>query len=279
MNPTANTYTCPRCGERLPAGMTRCDACGAYIVPSSGGHSSGGQHAGGAPRSGKTASAGHSHASRSGAAMPTWAFLLIGLVVGGAVGYALRAAVAPRDDSGMPTGPADIMAGQTGSGTMEGRMGGGMGGGMPGGAEQTQMLPGVIEALGKYRTTLADDPKNIEANTGIGNLMFDSGKWDKAIEHYTVVLDKEPANADVRVDRAIAYHSLGQNDKALTDMKRVTKEKPDHKNAWLNLGVVAGAMGDRKTNIEAWERYLKLEGSGPHSDAIRGELAKLKSAS
>jgi len=206
--------------------------------------------------------------------MPPWAFLLIGLVVGGAVGYSLRAAVAPRDDGGMATGPADIMAGQTGAG-----MGGPMGGGMGGGMEQTQMLPGVIEALGKYRATLADDPTNVEANIGMGNLMFDSGKWDKAIEHYTAALDKDPANADARVDRAIAYHTLGQNDKALVEMKKVTKEKPDHKNAWLNLGVVAGAMGDRKTNIEAWERYLTLEPTGPHSDAIRGELAKLKSGS
>ena len=214
--------------------------------------------------------------------LPPWTFLLIGLVVGGAVGYALRAAVAPRDDGGMPTGPADIMAGQTGAGTgggMGGDMASRMGGGMGGGMEQTQMLPGVIESLGKYRATLADDPTNLEANIGIGNLMFDSGKWDKAIEHYTAALGKEPTNADVRVDRAIAYHTLGQNDKALGEMKRVTKEKPDHKNAWLNLGVVAGAMGDRKSNIEAWERYLKLEPTGPHSDAIRGELAKLKSGS
>jgi hypothetical protein len=274
MSQTSNTFTCPRCGERLPAGMTRCDACGAYIVPSSGGTSSSGREPAGAPRSGKAAHHAPSRASRAG--LPPWAFLVIGLVAGGAVGYALRAAVAPRDDGGMPTGPSDIMAGATGAGPGAGA---GMGGGMSGGMEQTQMLPSVIEALGKYRATLADDPTNVEANIGIGNLMFDSGKWDKAIEHYTTALEKDPSNADARVDRAIAYHSLGQDEKALAEMKRVTKERPDHKNAWLNIGVVAGSMGDRKLNIEAWERYLKLEPTGPHSDAIRGELEKLKSGS
>ncbi|HEU4726147.1 MAG TPA: tetratricopeptide repeat protein [Candidatus Eisenbacteria bacterium] len=245
--------------------MTRCDACGAYIVPESGGHSGGAPRGAASPRSGKGAS--HAPAPRGGGGIPPWAFLVIGLVVGGAVGYALRAAVAPRDDSGMATGPADIMAGATGAGAPAGGM------------EQTQMLPGVIEALGKYRTTLASDPTNVEANVGIGNLMFDSGKWDQAIEHYSTALDKDPTLADVRVDRAIAYHTIGQNDKALAEMKRVTKEKPDHKNAWLNMGVVAGALGDRKTNIEAWETYLKLEPTGPHSDAIRGELAKVKAGS
>ncbi len=199
--------------------------------------------------------------------MPGWAFLVIGLVVGGAVGYSLRAAVTPRADGGMPTGPADVMSGG-------GAMGGGMGGsGMP----SNQMLPEVIEALAKYRNALAENPNDLQANIGMGNMMFDSNKWDKAIEHYSKALEVDPKNADVRVDRAIAYHSLGQNDKALADMKQVTREQPTHKNAWLNLGVVAGAMGDKKTNIEAWEQYLKLEPSGPHSEAIRGELARLKS--
>jgi predicted Zn-dependent protease len=138
------------------------------------------------------------------------------------------------------------------------------------------MLPQVIEALAKYRNVLAEDPTNVEANVGMGNMMFDSGKWDKAVEYYTVALKKDPRNADVAVDRAIAYHSLGQESQALAELKRVTREHPDHTNAWLNLGVVAGAMGDNKMNIEAWEKYLKLEPTGPHSDAIRSELAKLK---
>ncbi|HET9950481.1 MAG TPA: tetratricopeptide repeat protein [Candidatus Eisenbacteria bacterium] len=278
MSQPTNTFTCPRCGERLPAGFTRCDACGAYIVPSSGGHGGlqgaqqGGQQGGGARQQRPQPK----HAPQSSAGLPPWAFLVIGLIAGGAVGYALRTAVTPQMEGGAPRGPADVMGG----GDMGGDpMGGGMGGGAmgaPGGMQQTQMLPQVIEALAKYRNTLASDPTNVEANVGMGNLMFDSGKWDKAIEHYSAALEKDPKNPDVRVDRAIAYHSIGQDAQALDDLKRVTRENPTHKNAWLNLGVVAGAMGDNKTNIAAWEQYLKLDPSGQHSDAIKSELAKLK---
>ena len=280
MSQPSNTFTCPRCGERLPAGFTRCDACGAYIVPSSGGHQGGqqsGQQGGGAkPRQPAR------HAPQSSAGLPPWAFLVIGLLAGGVVGYALRTAVTPRMEGGAPRGPADVMAGGgMGGGDMGGGdMGGGpMGGGAmgaPGGMQQSQMLPQVIEALAKYRNVLAEDPTNVEANTGMGNMMFDSGKWDKAVEYYTTALTKDPKNADVRVDRAICYHSLGQEAQALADLKQVTREQPTHKNAWLNLGVVAGAMGDNKTNIAAWEQYLKLDPSGQHSDAIKSELAKLK---
>lgn len=222
----------------------------------------------------------------TGASMNAWAFLLVGLVLGGAVGYALRTAVAPREEGGMPRGPADIMAGAANAGGADAanaggadagaRQAGGETGGAPPGMDKTQMMPQVIEALAKYRNTLADDPTNVEANIGMGNLMFDSGKWDKAIEHYTAALRKDPNNGDVRVDRGIAYHEKGQNDLALADMKRVTRENPKHVNAWLNLGVVAGAMGDTKTNKSAWEMYLKLEPAGQHADAIRAELAKVK---
>jgi DNA-directed RNA polymerase subunit alpha len=106
--------------------------------------------------------------------------------------------------------------------------------------------------------------------------MFDSNKWDQAIEHYSKALEVDPKNADVRVDRAIAYHSVGQNEKAAEEMRRVTQEQPSHRNAWLNLGVVAGALGDKKTNIEAWERYLELDPNGAHAAAIRAELQKVK---
>jgi hypothetical protein len=279
MSQPTNTFTCPRCGERLPAGFTRCDACGAYIVPSSGGQggqpgaTSGGSHGGSQRARGPQKSAGGS------GPLPAWAFLVIGLIAGGAVGYALRAAVTPRMEGGAPMGPSDVMAGGGGGGPMDAGMGGGMGGAMGGGAggmDKTQMLPQVIEALAKYRNTLADDPGNVEANIGMGNMMFDSGKWDQAVEFYTTALKKDPKNTDVAVDRAIAYHSLGQDTKAIEELRRITREHPDHKNAWLNLGVVAGSMGDTKTNITAWEKYLKLEPSGPHSDAIKSELAKMK---
>lgn len=248
---------CPRCGERLPEGATRCDACGAYIVPhpSSAAPSATGkrpQGPGPGPRRAPV---------RTGSA--PWIYLLVGLVVGGAVGYALRSGVGPREDGGAPMGPADVM-----SGGAPGGAGMGAGGGP---------MPSDISAqVQRYRSALTMDPNDVQAHIGLGNLMFDSNQWDKAIEHYTKALELDPKNPDVRVDRAIAYHSLGQDPKAKEEMLRVTKERPEHKNAWLNLGVVSQATGDKATAIRAWEQYVKLEPTGPHSAAIRDELNRLK---
>lgn len=263
MTSNADTFPCPRCGERLPAGLTRCDACGAYVVPT--------------PEVTPSSTAKPAHAG--GTPAIAWLLLVVGLICGGAVGYALRGAVGPRLDGGMPTGPADIMGGMTGAGERGAMDGGGMGGGSSGSPAAPQMPPQVTAMVQQYRQTLARDPGNVEANIGFGNLLFDSGQWQRAVEHYQRALEKTPGNADVRVDMGIALHNLGQNEQARKEMERVTRERPTHLNAWLNLGVVAATLDDRAGAIRAWEQYLKLAPNGEHAAAIRAQLEELKKAS
>jgi len=81
------------------------------------------------------------------------------------------------------------------------------------------------------------------------------------------------------VDMAIAHHNLGQNELALSELKRATQDFPEHRNAWLNLGVVSANVGDNATAIKAWERYLVLDPNGPHAASVREEIARLKQGS
>jgi hypothetical protein len=213
----------------------------------------------------------HSPGRRHGGGIPTtaWIFLLIGLICGGAVGYSLRAASGPRTEGGMPSGPADIMAGMGAGGPA-------MGGGGSGSPPPSGKPANVMAMVQQYRGTLAKDPADLQANIGLANLLFDSGQWQKAVDHYERALEKDPKNPDVRVDMAIALHNLGQDPRAVEEMKRVTRESPAHKMAWLNLGVVSSGMGDRATAIQAWERYLTLDPNGPHATSIREQIEHLK---
>ena len=268
---TAQLIHCPRCGESLPVGTTRCDGCGAYLVPAPAaptrgpGHEA--PHGAGSARARGGAPPAKGKRPADSRVIPGIAYVLLtaGLVVGGLIGYTLRGSIGPHDESGAaPAGPADLMAGGTGA---PGAAMGGGGGAMP---------ADVMQKVQEYHAALQRDPNDLQAHIGLGNLLFDSSQWEKAIAHYTSALERDPKNGDVRVDRAIAYHNLGQDTQAVADMERVTRENPTHKNAWLNLGVVTAAMGDRKTAIRAWERYLALEPSGERSDQIREELARIK---
>jgi cytochrome c-type biogenesis protein CcmH/NrfG len=149
---------------------------------------------------------------------------------------------------------------------------GGMGGAPP-------SMPGpVMQMVASYKAALQKNPKDLDALIGLANLEFDSGQWEHAIDYYSRALAIDGTNPDVRVDRAIAYHSSGQNDVAKKELLRVTREKPDHKNAWLNLGVVNRELGDRAGALAAWERYLKLDPQGEHAAVVRQEIEALKQA-
>ena len=273
--------TCPRCGESLPPTLDRCDACGADLRARAAGAPSAAalEQRAGARRASEVGRGerqrgrpgGGAAARRESEGVPgvAWLLLVVGLAVGGMVGFALHSAIGPRGEAGMPAGPADILAG-------------GSGGGAPGagaGAGAPQGMPAqVVQMVQAYKAALAKNPKDLEANIGLGNLEFDSAQWEKAIDYYTRSLAIDPRNADVRVDRAIAYHSSGQNDLAKKELLRVTREKPDHKNAWLNLGIVMRETGDLTGAAGAWERYLELDPNGEHAADIRQELANLKQA-
>ena len=193
-----------------------------------------------------------------------WLLLVVGLAVGGMVGFALHSAVGPRAESGMPQGPADIMAGAQEPPTA--------------GSAPAQMPGPVMQMVQGYKQALAKNPKDLDALVGLANLEFDSQQWAHAIDYYSRALAIDGKNADVRVDRAIAYHAVGQNDLAKKELARVIREKPDHKNAWLNLGVVNRELGDRAGAIKAWERYLEMDPQGEHAADVRQEIESLKRA-
>src|SRR6185295_18221993 len=123
---------CPRCGESLPATLDVCDACGAEL----GQTASRAVPAPPAPRAGAERKRGAPAPKRDAIPGIAWLLLVVGLAVGGMVGFALHSAVGPRAESEMPQGPADIMAGN--SGAPEG--GSGMGG-APGSAPQSMPAP------------------------------------------------------------------------------------------------------------------------------------------
>lgn len=274
---TPSDFNCPRCGERLPAGFTRCDACGAHVVPPEAASPAGQETRGSAPRQAH-GGAGPRARNAKGAARGTssamtgsgWMLLVVGLLCGGALGYTLHGAVGPREHGEMPSGPADVMSGMTGGGMGDGAAPGGAPAGMP---------KDIQAMVAELKERLAKDPNDAEANVAMGNLLFDSGQWQRATEYYQHALDKNPSDADVRVDMAIAYHQLGQNERARDEMERVTREDPKHPNAWLNLGVVSAALGDNARAVRAWQEYLKLEPNGTHAAAIRAQIEDLKRGS
>ena len=139
-------------------------------------------------------------------------------------------------------------------------------------------LPADLQKqIDTLRSILRDDPKNLKVLIQLGNLYFDTGQFDQAIENYSKALEIDPKNADVRTDLGIMYRKKGEYDRAIAEFEKAAEANPKHVNSRYNLGIVLlHDKGDIKGAIKAWEDYLRVEPTGPRADNIRNQMGKMK---
>ncbi len=154
----------------------------------------------------------------------TWWFnLLIGLMVGLAVGYALAEL--------QPVPPAKaILKGMEAAGAQT--------------APDRQPTPSasgnpqIEQQIAQLERALAERPDDPDLMTALGNLNYDAQRWDEARRWYERVLEKRPRDASVLTDLAVAYRHLGQPERALELLGRALEADPEKWQALYNTVVV-----------------------------------------
>jgi tetratricopeptide (TPR) repeat protein len=123
-------------------------------------------------------------------------------------------------------------------------------------------------------------PENADYKTRIGNLYYDLGRYDKAIEAYQQSLALNPRDANVETDMATCLHQLGQHDRALETLDRVLAYRPGFTQAMLNKGVVLFAgKNDRAGAIGVWEELLRANPELPQRAELEARIKQLKTPS
>jgi tetratricopeptide (TPR) repeat protein len=144
--------------------------------------------------------------------------------------------------------------------------------------------------VAQLRSEAERDPRNAEPRVQLGNLYFDSERFEEAAQWYLAALDINPRNVDVSTDLGIAYYYTNQPDRALQQFDRSLAIDPKHSKTLLNVGVVrAWGKQDLEGAAKAWERVIEvapdseeaarakqgLDGiRAAHPDAGRGAGAK-----
>ncbi len=143
-----------------------------------------------------------------------------------------------------------------------------------GGAASTdsQTQAQILQLKDKIKKT----PAKVTAKDYIelGNLYYDTAKYQNAITYYEKGLKLDPKNYDASTDLGASYYALKQNDKALEIFKQVTADKPDQAMAWFNMGIVYQAKNDTPNMKFAWERFLALQPTGNLADQVRSQLSQ-----
>jgi tetratricopeptide (TPR) repeat protein len=128
--------------------------------------------------------------------------------------------------------------------------------------------------------TMADrEPNNPKPRVELGNLYFDSEKYNDAIKWYGDALKLAPNDVDVSTDLGVSYYYTNQADKALTQFAHSLQLDPKHAKTLLNVGVVkAFGKQDLPGAMEAWEKVVQLAPDSPEAQAAKRALDSLRSA-
>lgn len=124
-----------------------------------------------------------------------------------------------------------------------------------------------------------EDPNDVAAWTNLGNLYFDTGKYNQAIAAYTKSLALNPDNANVMTDLGIMYRRTGRPQKAIEAFDKAAKIDPRQETALYDKGIVL--MHDLKDipgAVKAWEALLKRNpaATSPTGQPIKTLVETLK---
>ncbi|HEX7484791.1 MAG TPA: tetratricopeptide repeat protein [Vicinamibacterales bacterium] len=107
------------------------------------------------------------------------------------------------------------------------------------------------------RNVLARDPRNVQANTQLGNLFFDAGRYADAIGPYQQAFALDSGNVNLSTDLGTALWYVGKPDEAIAQFTKSLAINPTHPQTLFNLGIVKkDGKQDPAGAAQAWEKLL-----------------------
>lgn len=121
-----------------------------------------------------------------------------------------------------------------------------------------------LNEINDLENKIRANPDDLESTLHLAHLQQDSKLFEKAINNYKKYLEKNPENADARVDMGICFYNLGDNNSAINEMESALKYQPKHQIAHLNLGIVNLAAQDIEVSKNWFRKTVELN---PESEA------------
>jgi len=145
---------------------------------------------------------------------------------------------------------------------------------------QQQTPPALDEKRAAELKAAADNaPGDAAARVRLGDLYFDSGKFDEAVKWYKDALAIDPRDVNASTDLGIAYYYMNQPDRALEQFEKSLAIEPAHSKTLLNVGIVrAFGKQDLEGAAKAWERVIEVAPGSEEAGRAKQGLDGLRSA-
>jgi tetratricopeptide (TPR) repeat protein len=147
-------------------------------------------------------------------------------------------------------------------------------------AAPAQTAPALDESrAATLRSAAERDPRDAEARIELGNLYFDSERFEDAVKWYEQAVQVAPQNVNASTDLGISYYYTNQPDRALAQFERSLAIDPNHSKTLLNVGIVrAFGKQDLEGAAKAFQRVLDVAPGSPEASAARQALDGLRGA-
>jgi len=126
---------------------------------------------------------------------------------------------------------------------------------------------------------VSQKPTNLEAWTQLGNIYFDTNKYDQSIRAYKKSLELNPKDPNVWTDLGVMYQRKGQAAEAIDAFEKAMALDPRHEVSRFNKGIVLlHDLNDREGALQMWEEVIKINPTavGPNGIPVQEMLNNLK---
>ncbi len=141
------------------------------------------------------------------------------------------------------------------------------------------LAPGQADRILALEREVAANPDNAEAWAQLGNIWFDTHKYDKAIEAYEKSLAIKPDNPDVWTDLGVMYRRTGKPAKAIECFDRAIAIDPKHDTPYFNKGIVQiFDLKDVEAGLASWEELVRInpEAMAPNGQPVSALITEFR---
>lgn len=119
---------------------------------------------------------------------------------------------------------------------------------------------GSEEMIAALKQEVNQNPNNDRAWVQLGNIYFDSEKYEEAVKAYERAVALDPKNPDVWTDLGVMYRRIKKPDQAVAAFGKAIALEPGHKTARFNTGIVLlFDLNQREKAVEAWKALLEID--------------------
>jgi cytochrome c-type biogenesis protein CcmH/NrfG len=134
------------------------------------------------------------------------------------------------------------------------------------------------KAEGAYGHVLKQEPDNLDALRGIGDIDYDKQHYDEAIAAYEHYLKKKPDDPEVRTDLGTMYLYTGNADQAVVQYKKAISAKPGFFQAYYNMGIAYAQENKPDDAAATLKQAIALAPDDTARTQVKELLAKLTGA-